>query len=214
MHRSLTRAGWFRLDRHDDPPAADPNAGGDPAPGADPAAESALGDAGKRALQAERAAKAAAERAAADAKARADAAEAKVREFEDAGRSELEKAQNAAADAAKRAEAATARAVSAEVRALASEFADPADAAAFLDLSQYADADGQIDSAKITADLAALLDSKPHLRKQADGSGPRTPRPDPGQGPRGGATGAVDFRKASSDEVAAELSKYGIRSYR
>jgi hypothetical protein len=212
MHRNLTRAGWFRLDRHDDPPAGDPNAGGDPAPGGDPEGEAALGDAGKRALQAERAAKAAAVKDAADAKARAEAAEAKVREFEDANRTELEKAQAAAETAQKAAQAATARAVRAEVRALAADFADPADAAAFLDLSEYAGADGEIDSARIKADLRTLLESKPHLRRA---EGTRPPKTDPGQGARsdGGAQGA-NFREASRDDVDKALGRYGVRTWR
>lgn len=217
MHRTLTRAGWFRLDRHDDPTppgggAPDPNTGGDPATGGDPTGEAALGDAGKRALDAERAAKKQALADAAAAKARAEAAEAKVKEFEDAGRSELERAQNAAADAAKRAEAATARAVQAEVKSLAAEFADPGDAAAFLDLTQYAGADGGIDTAKIEADLAALLERKPHLRKA---TGPQPPRADPGQGARGGAGAqGTNYRDASTEDVNKALGRYGVSTWR
>lgn len=82
-----------------DPDGAKPK---DPEPPAD------LGDAGKRAIAAER------ERAKAE-KARADAAEARLRELEDKDKSETQRAQDAAAEAVKRAEAAEARAMRLEV---------------------------------------------------------------------------------------------------
>ena len=73
-----------------------------------------LGDAGKRALEAERKARAAAEKRAREAEAKVkeaeDAAEAKVKEAEDADKSEVERLQSQVAELTKTAEAATARA--------------------------------------------------------------------------------------------------------
>jgi thioredoxin-like negative regulator of GroEL len=91
-----------------------------------------------------------------------------------------QKAQEAAAAAEKRVESLTTRAVQAEVKALAATgFADPEDASAFLDLKKYATADGDVDTAAITTDLADLLARKPHL-----GKSPATPgmKPNPAQG--------------------------------
>src|SRR5690606_24279189 len=88
----------------------------------------------------------------------------------DHGRHTLRAAGNAAraAEAEQRVQALTERAVRAEVRAVAAaDFADPADAVAFLDLSAYVDDDGEIDSDRIKADLADLLERKPHLAKAA-----------------------------------------------
>ncbi|WP_327378004.1 hypothetical protein OG393_31005 [Streptomyces sp. NBC_01216] len=212
---------WFSLSRHDDPdpaappgggdpdPAPDPSGGGDPDP--DPSGDDPLGDAGKRALQKEREAKAAAKKLAQAEKKRADDLARKVAEFEDRDKSELEKATTAAEAAAKRAEAATKRAVRAEVKAAAAEFADPDDAVAFLDLSAYTDTDGEIDTEQITADLADLLERKPHLKRQAPApQQPKQPKPDPSQGPRTDPP-PVDYRTASREDFTKELAKYGVR---
>lgn len=94
----------------DDPtptPKPDPeDAPKDPAPTPD----DTLGDAGKRALAAER-------QRARDEKKRADELAAKLREIEDRDKSETQRAQAAAAEAAKRAEAAESRLVRLEVAA-------------------------------------------------------------------------------------------------
>jgi hypothetical protein len=161
------------------PPVADPPV--DPAPAPE------LGDAGKKALTEERTARKAAEKLAADQAAR-------LREFEDRDKTEAEKLAAKAEASDKIAAKATARAVRAEVKAAAEGFADPADAAAFLDLSKYADAEGEIDSEAIAADVATLLAAKPHLAK---GDGRRSPAPDPSQGPRGGGPD-VDSRIAEA----------------
>ncbi|WP_405909555.1 hypothetical protein OG742_37135 [Streptomyces sp. NBC_00828] len=237
MHATRTRwlpaaqsVGWFQLSRHDDPdpvvppadppkdPAADPAT--DPAkdPAADPAKDPAdpegadkLGDEGKRALDRMKAERAEAKRLAAAEKKRADDLAAKVQDFEDRDKSELEKAQGIAERAAARAEAATKRAVTAEVRAAAADFADADDAIAFLDVASYANDDGEIDTEQIRTDLTSLLERKPHLRKAAAAvtEPPKGPRPDPSQGVRPSSQPA-DFRTASSDEVNAALAKYGI----
>lgn len=187
---------WFDLARHDDPPADPPKQ--DPA--ADPPKDDGLGDAGKKALQEERAARKAAEKALAE-------RDAKLREFEDRDKTEAEKLAAKAEAAEKRAADATGRAVKAEVKALADAFADREDAVLNLgDLSQYVK-DGDVDTDAITEALKGVLERKPHLGKP---TGPRKPAPDPSQG-RGGDNGPTDYRKASKAEFDAELAKLGLR---
>ncbi|MFF4536550.1 hypothetical protein [Streptomyces aureus] len=208
-------ADWFQLTRHDDPEPADPEPApepdGDPDPEPDPEPEGAdkLGDAGKKALDKMKADRAEAKRLAAAEKRRADDLARKVAEFEDRDKSELEKATTKAERLEAAAAKATARAVKAEVKAAAAEFADPEDAAAFLDLSTYTSDDGEIDTEAISADLEALLERKPHLRKAAASEPKRpAPKPDPGQGARP-AEPPTDFRtsdRASLDAKLAELA--------
>lgn len=79
-------------------------------------------------------------------------------------------------------------AVGNRVQALAADFADPSDAVSspeFADLGKYLDAGGQIDEAAIQADLAALLERKPHWRRPEGAQGPRLPAPNPAQGTSG-----------------------------
>lgn len=132
-----------------------------------------LGDAGKAAIAAERAARKAAEKSAAELAAR-------VKAFEDAGKTAEQKAADEMNAMQERVRIVTARAVAAEVRALAAgQFADPSDAVAFLDPSKYAGADGEVDTATLKADLADLLKRKPHLAAAQRGP------VDLGQGNRG-----------------------------
>lgn len=198
---TTTRSTWFNLARHDGPtdPPADPPVDPPTDPPADPPAD--LGEAGKKALAGERAARKAAEKLAAE-------QAAKLREFEDRDKTDAEKLASAKDAAEKKAAAAIARAVSAEVRAAAGDFADPSDTALLGDLSRYVADDGTIDTDAIKTDLEALLVSKPHLKKAP--AGPRNPAPDPSQG-RGGNNGPTDFGKASKAEFDAELAKYGLR---
>lgn len=74
-------------------------------------------------------------------------------------------------------ERANQRIVRAEVKALAADlFADPADAPMYLDLSKYdVDDSGDVNADEIKADLTKVLKSKPHLAKP-------TGRVPPGQG--------------------------------
>jgi hypothetical protein len=202
----------------DDPEGDEP----DPESGEEPAKD-ALGDAGKKALERMKAERAAAKKEAAAAKKQAAELARKVQEFEDAKKSELERATAKAERAAEQAAKAVARAVAAEVKAVASgQFADPSDATDVLmrDPSKYVDADGDIDTDAIEADLADLLERKPHWAKPAPAPAtPATepeparkpkPKPDPGQGSRG-APAPTDFSKASKDEVAEYLSQFGYR---
>jgi hypothetical protein len=197
--KHLPRNRWFDLARHDEPTDPPANPAADP-PADPPKPDDALGDAGKKALTEERAARKAAEKLAAE-------QAAKLKAFEDAQKTEAEKLAERADAAEKREQAATARAVKAEVKALADGFADRDDAVLNLgDLGQYVK-DGDVDTDAITEALSKVLERKPHLSKTTAG---RTPAPDPSQG-RGGETGPVDFTKASQDDFAAELGKYGLR---
>ena len=55
-------------------------------------------------------------------------------------------------------------------------------------MSKYVNASGEIDSEAIAADLAKIVEAKPHLGKgSATPPAPQTPKPDPSQGSRGGA---------------------------
>ncbi|MFJ2174338.1 hypothetical protein ACIOHE_15670 [Streptomyces sp. NPDC087851] len=219
-----TPPAWFRLGRHDDPAPKTPEpadpAGPEPkdpepkdsADDPDPEGADQLGDAGKRALAAMKAEKAQAKKDAAEARKTAADALARVQEFEDRDKSELDKATAKADKAEARAAVATSRAVKAEVKVLAADFIDPTDAEQIGDLSRYVDSDGEIDTDAIASDLAALLERKPHLRKQPAApkdEKQKTPKPDPGQGPRPPEPPA-DFRTASPEEYRAALAKYGV----
>ena len=135
----------------------EPAAGADPA---EPSADTPLGPAGEKAL--------------AEWKQRAKAAEkasreqaARLQEIDDRDKSELQKASERASKLEERAAALTQRAAAAEVRAVAAAtFADPSDAAAFLNLADFVDDDGDIDSKGIEQALADLLKRKPHLGKE------------------------------------------------
>lgn len=229
MHSTINRwppaahgAGWFQLNRHDDPEPteppeadADPGASTEAAPEPEPEGSDKLGDAGKKALDRMKAERAAARQEAATAKREAAELARKVAEFEDRDKSDLERATSRAEAADKRAEAAIARAVRAEVKALARGFADVDDALVNLggQLANYVDGDGGIDTEAIESDLAALLERKPHLRKPTVAEPEeqrRSPRPDPSQGPRK-EPAPTDFSKASKDELRRELAKYGVR---
>ena len=97
-HRRLF--GGFVMEATDPPPADTPPADPPAPPANEPPAtgdNDELGEAGKKALAAER-------KAARDALARANAAEAKLQAIEDAGKSELQKATDAAAKAQREAE--------------------------------------------------------------------------------------------------------------
>jgi hypothetical protein len=93
---------------------------------------------------------------------------AKIKEIEDRDKSELQKASERAEAAEKRVAAMADRAVRAEVRAMAAAaFADPSDAAAFLNPADFVDSDGDVDTKAVEKALADLLKRKPHLAKEA-----------------------------------------------
>jgi len=163
----------------DEPPAlpAPP-----PAPPADPPPD-VLGDAGKRALDAERAARSSAERAARDAASERDALKTRLDEFENANKSETERAiaaaRKEAADAA-RSEVTTAyeqRLLDAQLLARAAgKLADPSDATKLIDASALAKGDdGSVDDKTIDAAIADLVKHKPYLAAGAKPTGPGSP---------------------------------------
>lgn len=103
-------------------------------------------------------------------------------QIEDAQRTDVEKATTRADAAEQQLGQMRRRAVDAEIRAAAASWADPTDAPRYLDdRDKYLGEHGEIDTAAITADLAAVLAARPHL---ARAEGPRPPAPDPGQGAR------------------------------
>ncbi|MET9950160.1 hypothetical protein ABZ135_01245 [Streptomyces sp. NPDC006339] len=108
----------------------------------------------------------------------------KAKELEDAQKSEQERLAEQLAAQQEKAAKAIRTAVASKVEALAAkEFADPEDAASALNLPDYVDDDGVIDTEAIKRDLADLLKRKPHWAKAPDG--PRSPRPDRTQGSSG-----------------------------
>lgn len=130
----------------------------------------------------------------------------------EASKTELQKAQEAAQSNAQRAQALLDRAVQAEIKALANQFADPEDAHVFLDVKKYAGKDGDIDTAAIQADLADLLTRKPHLGKSPES---RTPAPNPAQGSSGGgASGPSQLSEADVQRMYAAKDYAGIEKAR
>jgi hypothetical protein len=157
-----------------DDPAPDPTP--DPTPDPDPAD---LGEAGKKALEAERAARKAAEKAAKEREAEYASMKEKLEKFEADAMSESEKA---IAKARKEAEAEArtqererfhVHLVRAEVRAAAGgKLADPEDAVRMLDLSEFkVTDDGEVDGKAISKSIEDLLKSKPYLAAKAKGTG-------------------------------------------
>ena len=119
-----------------------------------------------------------------------DAAEA-------ANRTEAEQAADRAEKAEARAKAAITSAVNAEIRAAASAWTNPADAARYLDeKDRYVTDDGEIDTKAIAEDVAAVAKERPYLLS-ATSSGKRGPNPDPGQGARGSASITDQIRDAA-----------------
>ncbi|NEB92440.1 hypothetical protein [Streptomyces bauhiniae] len=124
------------------------------------AGDAPLGAAGEKALNEWKARAKAAEKASKEHAARLQA-------IEDRDKTEVQKAGERATKAEQRATAMVERAARAEVRALAAaKFADPSDAAAFLNVGEFVDDDGDIDSKGIEKALTELLKRKPHLGKE------------------------------------------------
>lgn len=103
----------------------------------------------------------------------------KAKDLEDANKSEAERLQGQLEAAEKRIASMRDRAVVSEVRSLAAEsFADKTDPESYLNLADYVTDDGDIDTDRIEADLAELLERKPHLGRPKPEPERRRPAPD------------------------------------
>lgn len=162
-----------------------------------------LGASGQKALVSERTARREAERTA---KAAADQAAALQKQLDElmAGQMSdhekaLEAARKEAADAA-RAEVDQqyrSRLDAADVKAAASNFADPADAVLYLPADLPRDEDGSLNPKGLADALAEILESKPHLAAT---------KPGPGSGDggaRGGSTAPTQLTQADLDAMKA-----------
>lgn len=172
-----------------DPPQGDPPA--DPPAGPD----DDLGDAGKRALAAER-------KRAKDAEKALKAANDRLAKLEEANQSEADKA-IAAAKAEGRTEAlaeANGRLLHAEIKAAAAgRLQNPDDAIALLDLSDFSPGDDGFDQQEITSAIDGLLEARPYL---AAGPGATPPPGDPDSGAR--KSGAGQVTEAELDRMTPE----------
>jgi hypothetical protein len=122
----------------------------------------------------------------------------KLDEIEAAQQTETEKAAARAEAAERQVTELRHRAVDAEIRASATGWANPTDAPLYLaHRDKYVREDGGIDTAAITADLAAVLAGRPHLARV---DGPRRPAPDPSQGARPGAVSTLDTQIAAAEK--------------
>ena len=194
-----------------DPPAPPPEAD-PPAPG-DPGYPDGLGDAGKKALDAERAARRAADQAAKDAAAKLKAAQDEIARRDAEGLSDAEKAiaeaRKEAADKAR--EEVTGeyeqRLLDARVLAKAAgKLADATDATRLIDLTGLErDTDGQVSDKTIDAAIASLVKNKPYLATGA------TPGPGSGDGgARGGRPNQLtqaDLKTMTSEQIVEAKAK-------
>ena len=163
-----------------------------------------LGEGGLRALQSERALRAAE-------KARADAAEEELRKFREANQTDQERALNAAREEGRQqaAKVANAQLVRFAVQASAATagFADPMDAVAHLQAHTgdiTVTADGTVDEAAVTAMVKKLAEDKPYLLAQQQ---PPTFTRNPGQG--AGRSG-----QSATGTVAAGADLYRQRNHK
>jgi hypothetical protein len=107
-------------------------------------------------------------------------------------------------------------AVDAEIRAAASGWADATDAPRYLDdRDKYLTADGEIDTAAISADLAAVLLARPHLaRGDSPGGGGRRPAPDPSQGARTTGPAGIDAQIAEAERTGDWATAISLKNQR
>jgi hypothetical protein len=163
-----------------------------------------LGDKGREALAKERSARREADKARKAAErelAALKAQQAHGQQQDDAQKQADQARRDAEAEANKRANA---RILRAEIRAAAAgKLADPADALAHLDLSEFEVADdGSVDGEQITEAISALLKRKPYLAAKAQGF-----QGGDGNGPgRNGSTGpkqvtAAELKTMSAPEI-------------
>ena len=176
----------------------------------DPAGAEALGDAGKRALDAMKAERNEAKQAAAAIKAEFEALQAKIagKETEHAAQVEAQRLRDEARTEADK--VANQRILKAEIRAVAAgKLTDPADALRYLDLSTFdVKDDGETDSAAIAKAIDDLIKNKPYL---AAATAPRWPNIDanrngnpPGKAPQ---LSAEDVKKLYAEKRYAEIDQ-------
>lgn len=178
-----------------DPPPDDPPDDESPPPDDPPD----LGDAGKKALDAERTRAKAAEKAKKAAEKELADARKRLADIDASSKSDHEKAiEKAKAEAVetvgKEATAkANARILRAEIKAAAAgKLADPADALRLLDLDDFeVDDDGDVDAKAISKAIADLVKSKPYLAAKANGHG---------SADNGSRTGAGDNNQSLSPQ--------------
>lgn len=194
VRRSKLALMGIRFLEGDDPtdnPAPEP----DPDPAPEPPAEEDPNAGLKKALAAERAARKAADAEAARLKAEIAAKDKSAEEIElDRARDEARREVTAKANE---------RVLKAELRAQATgQLADPADALAFIDLTQFeVDDDGQVDGDALNEAITDLLKRKPHL---AAPKGPERP-----SGSGDGGAGAPPKPAENLDEQIAAATKAG-----
>jgi hypothetical protein len=134
----------------------------------------------------------------------------KLAALEESQKTDAEKLAAAKDAAEARAAAALTRAVAAEIKLLAADFADPTDAEAAVNAADFIDDKGDIDTEGIKTRLAELLEAKPHWRKApAEPPKPKALKPDPGQGSRG-KPAEVDYRNVSKEEFTAALAEFRL----
>lgn len=179
----------------------------------DPPGTEDLADAGKKALDAMKAERTAAKREARAAAKRAEEAEAELARLRNAGKppaADQPDPDQVRRDAVKEATArANARILRAEVRAAAAgRLHDPADALAYLDLTDFdVDDDGSVNSKAITEAIDELIERKSYLAKKTD-EAPKPKPPSFDSGARGGGGGGGST--TSQAKAAAMLASRGI----
>lgn len=200
---------------------SDEGAAGDPPPPGgegEGASGDQLGDAGKKALAAERTARQAAERELKATRAKAEADAKRLAELDEANKTEQEKAIEAArkeaADAARaEVESAYRRRIN-EARVLAraaGKFTDPSDAIRFLGDEQLLDT-GEPDDVQIDEAISKVLESKPYLATTT------TKHPANGAGDGGVKNGAIPQIPAEKipdmtpEQIIEALEKGQLRS--
>jgi len=116
-------------------------------------------------------------------------------ELEEASKTELQKAQDAAKQYEDRMVEVLSTAVRAEVRSRAAGFVNADVPFAFLDISEFLDDKGEIDTKKIDSSLASLLTDHPELAKPV---GRGVPAPNQAVGSSGAGEPDIEARKAAA----------------
>lgn len=202
-------------DPEEDPDPEEDDPEKDPAEDPDPEEDAALGPAGTKALEAEKA------RRKAEATKRR-AAETKVAELEQQLAAGSKKDGEPDADQIRREATATAtakaneRIIRSEVRAAAAgKLSDPRDALRFIDLSKFeVDEDGQVDEDDVAEAVEQLVKDRPYLAaataKRFQGSGDGGARKG-SAGPK--QLGEKDVKKMTAEQIDAARRKGQLRDY-